>query len=130
MPNMEQRFQFDLKTPFMLSAGMLAGGQTVLSLLSGPLLYGDKTVAISIRGQVILFTLGCIVGLAAAFAFVKGPELLRIEPPWLWRRGFPNSVLLVLGASIVSYMMAFGFCWMLAFNPWSQFLFSMLYDIS
>lgn len=128
MPDMEQRFQFDLKAPFMLSAGMLAGGQTVLSLFSGPGYYGGRPVAVSVRGQVIYFAMGCVAGLATAFAFVKGPSLLRIEPPWPWRSGLLNVLVLLFVTMALSSVLAGGFCGMLVFTLGHMFFFE-LHDV-
>lgn len=128
MPHMKWPFQFDLKMPFMLSAGMLAGGQTLLGMVSHPGYYDGRPVALSVRGQVIYFTMGCIAGLATAFAFVKGPSLLRIEPPWPWRGGLLNALVLLFATMALSSLFAGGFCGMLVFFFGHAFFF-VLHDV-
>jgi len=104
---MESRFQFSLKTFFILTAATLAGGQTALwNARSTAWLKGGVPVALSSCGEVIFFMIGSAAALAGAFALVKGPSLLRIELPWQIRNAFIRSALLLLSALIMGSISA------------------------
>lgn len=63
---MSQRFQFSLKWPFVLMAGMLAGGQAArtVALAESPML-GGVPISWSARGEATFFSIGCVAAIGA-----------------------------------------------------------------
>lgn len=111
---MSRWFQFNLKLPFLLLAGMAAGGQTAryIALSETPMLAG-KPVSWSTLGEAIFFGIGCfaaVVGMAIAGA---GPALLRIHAPWHLRDERRKDLILLIGALMIgSCSGAFGLIWL------------------
>ena len=94
--------QFNLKAIFILAPAIIAGGQTILSIVrSATWLKGGVPVGLSAFGEAFFFAIGGIAGAAGSLVVINGPSLLRIELPWRIHNSFVRSVF-VLFCALVS----------------------------
>lgn len=77
---MTRRFQFSLKWPFVILAGMMAGGQTArwVALSETPMI-GGAPVSWSAFGEAVFFSIGCLAAIAGMAGVVTLPSLLRVH---------------------------------------------------
>lgn len=102
-----RRFQFGLKSPFILSVGMLAGGQTARGmLLAETPMVGGVPVTFSVRGEALFFIVGMVAAVAGMLITGYGPFLLRIQIPWRIRNKVLEMAILLAAAPMIGAVSA------------------------
>jgi hypothetical protein len=104
---MSRRFQFSLQWPFVLLAGMMAGGQTArgIALSETPTL-GGVPVSWSHRGQATFFSIGCLAALAGMAIVAAAPAALRIRSPWRGPKDIRRMCILLIAAMTIGALSA------------------------